>query len=269
MRGVNVDHEMQIRRVREKTDRTFAQRCPCQVGQQGRERVAQRGDLSVVNGPPNGVGIADDIAPMHHGRLDSARETRKAVAPREAGLRLVLIEVDRERGAIEPCVRGIRLEPDEQLTLDDEWKPRVGGQLRHPRTGTEHQVVGGVRSTGCLDANFVVVRAPRPDRLVEAQRGAGRGCDAQMRRVASVGIEVAPAAVENRNFAGPEMKSREPRKNLVGRQNVVSDPELSRAAKRARYELSVARADHQAADLVQQRLTRPSLELAPEIVGAA
>jgi hypothetical protein len=50
--------------------------------------------------------------------------------------------------------------------------------------------------------------APPPDRLVEPQRGAGRGSDAQMCRVASVGIEVACAAIEDSNFAGSEMKRR-------------------------------------------------------------
>ena len=49
----------------------------------------------------------------------------------------------------------------------------------------------------------------------------------------------------------------------------MPDPELRGAAERARHELSVARSDHQTADLVQQRLARPNLELAPEIVRAA
>src|SRR5690348_11801111 len=101
---MHVDYEMQIGRVREETDRTLAYGRPREVGQQRRQRVAERGNLGVVNGPSNCVGIVNDDSLMHHRRLDPAGKTRKAVTPRESRLRLVLIEVDRERGAIEPSV---------------------------------------------------------------------------------------------------------------------------------------------------------------------
>ena len=169
---MDVDQEMLIGRIGEQTDGALSHRCSTEIGQERRYRAAERRDLGVVDGTPYFVRIGNELAAMHDGGFDAARQPRKTVAPARAGLARVLIEVDRERRGIEASVGCAGFEPEQQLPFDRKRELEVLHQRTRPRA---RRARGGrdIPLAACRPTRTPSVREPRGDRPVVAKRGAG------------------------------------------------------------------------------------------------
>jgi hypothetical protein len=89
-----------------------------------------------------------------------------------------------------------------------------------------------------------------------------------MRPNASVGIEKTRPRINDRDLAATQLKTRKPYADLLGREHLVRNVMLRRAAEHAAHKSPMLRPDHQSTRDGQQTLAGISLELVPQLVCA-